>query len=34
MIHASLTMRSVSLDMDTRVDVLLPEDRHETKADA
>ena len=31
MIHASLTMRSVSLDMDTRVDVLLPEDRHETK---
>lgn len=31
MIHAQLTMRSTALDMDTKVDVLLPEDRHETK---
>ena len=30
MIHAGLTMRSVVLDMDTKVDVLIPEDRHET----
>ena len=30
MIHAQLTMRSVVLEMDTKVDVLLPEDRHHT----
>lgn len=31
MIHAQLTMRSNALEMDTKVDVLLPEDRHTTK---
>ena len=31
MIHAQLTMRSVVLEMDTKVDVLLPEDRHHTE---
>ena len=31
MIHATFTMRSVTLDMDTKVDVLLPEDRHKTE---
>ena len=31
MIHAQLTMRSNALEMDTKVDVLLPEDRHITK---
>ncbi len=31
MIHAELTIRSVALEMDTKVNVLLPEDRHETK---
>ena len=30
MIHAELTIRSVSLEMDTKVNVLLPEDRHQT----
>ena len=30
MIHAELTLRSVSLEMDTKVTVLLPEDRHHT----
>ena len=28
MVHVSLTWRSIALDMDTKVDVLLPEDRH------
>ena len=31
MIHAHLTLRSVALEMDTTVTVLLPEDRHETR---
>ena len=31
MIHVQLTLRSVSLEMDTGVTVLLPEDRHETR---
>ncbi|MBR0138494.1 MAG: hypothetical protein IJM15_08795 [Erysipelotrichaceae bacterium] len=31
MIHAQITMRSVVLEMDTKVDVLLPEDRHKTE---
>ena len=31
MIHMTITMRSVALDMDTKVDVLLPEDRHHTE---
>jgi putative lysine transport system ATP-binding protein len=31
MIHAELTMRSVALEMDTKVTVLLPEDRHKTE---
>ena len=30
MIQAELTIRSVSLEMDTKVNVLLPEDRHKT----
>ncbi|MBR0385891.1 MAG: hypothetical protein IJI05_05015 [Erysipelotrichaceae bacterium] len=30
MIQAQLTLRSVSLEMDTKVNVLLPEDRHQT----
>ena len=30
MIHAELTIRSVALEMDTKVNVLLPEDRHQT----
>lgn len=30
MIHAQFTMRSVALEMDTKVDILLPEDRHHT----
>lgn len=32
MIHAQFTMRAVSLQMDTRVDVIIPEDRHQTKS--
>ena len=32
MIRAQFTMRAVSLQMDTRVDVIIPEDRHETKS--
>ncbi len=31
MIHAEITMRSTVLEMDTKVDVLLPEDRHKTE---
>ncbi|MBO4219202.1 MAG: hypothetical protein J5887_06875 [Erysipelotrichaceae bacterium] len=31
MIHSTFTMRSVALDMDTKVDILLPEDRHKTE---
>lgn len=31
MIHAELTIRSVALEMDTKVTVLLPEDRHRTE---
>ena len=31
MIHTTFTMRSVALDMDTKVDILLPEDRHKTE---
>ncbi len=30
MMHAQITMRSTVLEMDTKVDVLLPEDRHHT----
>lgn len=31
MVFAELTLRSVSLEMDTKVNVLLPEDRHQTR---